>query len=132
MTDTADHVTKYAKSFLIWYGICYKQINQKQIGMYFISFHNGKPTTSSAEVADQFGKSHNDILRSIETLPCTKEFKTNNFMPSPNLWPSGKPNPTILITREGLVMLVMNLKSPAPISFRENVVAKFDGMVSIL
>jgi len=100
--------------------------------MYFISFNNGKPTTSSSEVADQFGKSHNDILRSIEKLPCSLEFKTNNFLPSPNVWPSGKPDPNILITREGLVILVMSLDSPAPLSFRENVVAKFDGMVSIL
>ena len=120
------------KLICIWYDICLYVLKQKQIGMYFISFHNGKPTTSSSEVADQFGKSHNDILRSIETLTCTREFKTSNFIPSPNLWPSGKPDPTILITREGLVLLVMNLKSPAPLSFRKNVVAKFDGMVSSL
>lgn len=98
--------------------------------MYFVSFLNGKPITSSSEVADQFGKSHNDILRSIEQLSCSKEFRNNNFIPSPGTWPSGKPDPNVLITREGLVLLVMSLDSPAPVSFREKVVAKFDGMVS--
>ncbi len=98
--------------------------------MYFISFLNGKPITSSSEVADQFGKSHNDILRSIEQLACSKEFRNNNFLPSPSMWPSGKPDSNVLITREGLVLLVMSLDSPAPVSFRKNVIAKFDGMVS--
>jgi len=99
--------------------------------MYHISFHNGKPTTSSSEVADQFGKSHNDILRSIEKLDCSQEFRTTNFFQSPNMWPSGKPDSNILITRDGLILLVMTLDSAAPYAFRKNVVAKFDGMVSI-
>ncbi|MFC6196159.1 Rha family transcriptional regulator [Dyadobacter subterraneus] len=107
-------------------------INKSQIGMYFVSYNNGKPTTSSSAVADQFGKSHNDILRSIEKLECSKEFKKSNFFPSPSLWPSGKADPSILITREGLVLLVMSLESAAPVSFRENVIAKFDGMASFL
>lgn len=106
--------------------------NKSQIGMYFVSYNNGKPTTSSSAVADQFGKSHNDILRSIEKLQCSKEFKKSNFFPSPSLWPSGKADPAILITREGLVLLVMSLESAAPASFRENVIAKFDGMASFL
>jgi Rha family phage regulatory protein len=98
--------------------------------MYFISFQNGSPTTSSSEVADQFGKSHNDVLRSIERLKCSQEFRSHNFLPSPNSWPSGKPDSNILITREGLVLLVMSLDSAAPVSFRKNIIAKFDGMVS--
>lgn len=107
-------------------------VTNHTIGMYFVSYNNGKPTTSSSAVADQFGKSHNDILRSIEKLECSKEFKKSNFFPSPSLWPSGKADPSILITREGLVLLVMSLESAAPVSFRENVIAKFDGMASFL
>ena len=40
---------------------------------------NGKPTTTSLQVAERFGKRHDNVLRAIESLECSKEFTDLNF-----------------------------------------------------
>ena len=43
--------------------------------------HNNKPCTSSRMIATKFGKQHKNILRDIESLECSKEFRLLNFEP---------------------------------------------------
>ena len=41
--------------------------------------HNGTPVTTSNKIANVFGKQHKSVLRAIENLDCSSEFRRLNF-----------------------------------------------------
>lgn len=45
----------------------------------FVTLKQGRPVTTSLKVAEVFGKLHKHILRDIEALDCSAEFKGSNF-----------------------------------------------------
>ncbi|WP_144561617.1 Rha family transcriptional regulator [Bacillus mycoides] len=63
--------------------------------------------TNSSIVSEVFNKRHADVLKSIETLSCTKEFSERNFSLAEYKDAQGKPRPKYLLRRDGLMFLVM-------------------------
>lgn len=44
---------------------------------------NGSDVTTSLIVAEVFGKNHKDVLRDIEKLSCSEDFRVRNFAHTP-------------------------------------------------
>ena len=40
---------------------------------------NGQVKTTSLDIAEKFGKRHDNVLRGIETLECSDDFRLLNF-----------------------------------------------------
>lgn len=44
-----------------------------------ITVIDGQPTTTSRDIAENFGKRHDNLLRAIASLECSPEFHALNF-----------------------------------------------------
>lgn len=88
-----------------------------------IQIINGKTVTSSLVIADYFGKRHDNVIRSIQTLECSPEFNALNFEAVEYTDPKGEKRPCYTITRDGFTFschLLANelLSSKKPTSMR--------------
>jgi len=95
---------------------------------------NGKPTTTSLEVARVFGKEHKHVLRAIENL--LKDLPADrrpNFAPTviTRENPSGGAaiaSKAYHLTRDGLTMLAMGFTGKKAIAFKAAYIAAFNRM----
>lgn len=87
---------------------------------------DGNPLTSSKNVAEVFGKRHDDVLRSIRNLECSKEFTDRNFTATSVADSSGKSNPTFLMTFDGFTFLAMGFTGQKAAQFKEQYIKKFN------
>ena len=62
---------------------------------------NGVAVTSSLVIADYFGKRHDNVIRSIQTLECSPEFTALNFEASNYLDNTGRSLPMFIIFKDG-------------------------------
>lgn len=44
-----------------------------------VTVNNGQAVTASLQVAEYFGKTHKDVLKSIRALECSSLFRAGNF-----------------------------------------------------
>ena len=90
------------------------------------------PVTSSRKVAEYFGKRHDNVLRDIQNLPCSEEFRLLNFeetlctVDGPNN--SQRKEPEYLLTKNGFVFLVMGFTGAKAAKLKEAYIAEFDRM----
>jgi len=74
---------------------------------------NNKPMTTSLKVAEVFGKNHFHVMRDIEALECSAEFRKSNFGLSSYSVPNNRrPYPMYLMTRDGFTFLAMGFTIP--------------------
>lgn len=85
--------------------------------------------TTSLKVAEVFGKNHFDVLRSIEALDCSGEFRKRNFAFS-SYQPAGarRSYPMVLMTRDGFTILAMGFTGAKAAEFKEKYIAEFNRM----
>lgn len=62
---------------------------------------------SSLDVAETFGKRHDNVLKDIRELDCSDEFRLLNFEESTYLNSQNKKQPMYYMTRDGFAILVM-------------------------
>lgn len=89
---------------------------------------NNQVTTDSLIVADRFGKRHCDVLRSIKTLKCSKEFGLRNFTSSVYINEQGKEQPYYDMTRDGWMFLVMGFTGAKAAEWKEEFIAAFNAL----
>ncbi len=58
-------------------------------------------------MAEAFGKRHDNVLRDIETLECSREFTALNFEAGSYVDPTGRTLSRYEMTRDGFSFLVM-------------------------
>ncbi|MCE0495795.1 Rha family transcriptional regulator [Vibrio salinus] len=97
-----------------------------------LSIENNLPVVSSKVIADQFGKSHKDILRAIKNLGCSQYFRERNFAPSFYEVITGN-NTTrryrcYSITKDGFAMTVMGFTGKKADLFKEAYINAFNAM----
>lgn len=63
--------------------------------------------TSSLDVAEYFGKRHDNVLQTIERLDCSEEFRHLNFQESYYHNEQNKRQPMFRLTRDGFTFLAM-------------------------
>lgn len=93
---------------------------------------NNQTITTSLEVARYFGKQHKDVLKAIQNLECSEDFRRRNFAPANYLDEQGKPRPAHEITRDGYSMLGFGFTGPQAARFREAYIAAFNSMEEAL
>ncbi len=88
---------------------------------------------SSLDIAETFEKRHADVLRDIEKLGCSKEFRERNFAFSEyKVEGNNKTYPEYLITRDGFTLLVMGYTGEKAMKFKEAYIRQFNAMEKAL
>ena len=89
-------------------------------------------TTTSKIIADHFGKVHKEVMRSIDNLKCSKEFKGRNFTPCEFTNDKGVKYPGFTITRDGFSILVMGFQGEKAMKWKEAFLKAFNAMEQTL
>ena len=99
-----------------------------------VSNQNGTPVTTSTRVAKIFGKQHKNVLRAIENLDCSSEFRRLNFELcfEINDLQNGKPNRYFNITKDGAAFLIMGFTGEKAGKFKEDYINAFNWMQETL
>lgn len=90
--------------------------------------HDGKKTfTTSLNIASVFGKNHKDVLRSIDNLHCSYEFKEKHFTLTEYIGANGK-NRAFHLTKDGFLFLVMGYTGSEAGKLKEAYINRFNLM----
>ena len=88
---------------------------------------------SSLDVAETFEKRHADVLRDIERLGCSKEFRERNFAFSEyKVEGNNKTYHEYIMTRDGFTLLVMGYTGEKAMRFKESYIKQFNAMERML
>lgn len=88
---------------------------------------------SSLDVAETFEKRHADVLRDIEELGCSKDFRERNFALSKYMVENNKRSyPMYYMTRDGFTILVMGYNGEKAMRFKEAYIKQFNSMEKTL
>lgn len=97
-----------------------------------VAIVNGKITTTSTQVAEHFGKRHDAVLRAIDSLECSAEFRLRNFTESSREVESGKGTTrsfrTSIMTRDGFSFLCMGFTGKEAAKWKEAYINAFNAM----
>ncbi|WP_334468311.1 Rha family transcriptional regulator [Arsenophonus sp. PmNCSU2021_1] len=93
-----------------------------------VTVHNGKAITNSRDVADYFGKRHDDILKKLRNIDSSAEFNARNFAEVNYIDAKGEKRPMYQMTKDGFVFLVMGFTGKKAAAFKEAYIAEFNRM----
>jgi len=93
---------------------------------------NGHATTTSTQIAENFGKRHDTVLRSIRSLDCSPEFNARNFAAVEYTDEKGEKRPAYTITRDGFVFLAMGFTGKEAAQWKEAYIEAFNAMEAAL
>lgn len=100
--------------------------------MQLVITYKKQVTTTSLLVADKFDKEHRSVLRSIQSIECSEEFREHNFVLSSYKSTQNKDLPMYIITRDGFTMLMMSFSGPTAAKFREEFIDEFNRMEALI
>lgn len=84
--------------------------------------------TNSLLVAEKFGKEHNKVIRDIQNLSCSDEFRAANFGVSYYISLQNKEFPMYVMTKDGFSFLVMGYTGVKAGMFKEEYIKAFNKM----
>lgn len=87
-----------------------------------------KTVVSSLDVANTFGKRHDNVLKDIRELGCSEEFRLLNFEESKYLNEQKHKQPMYYLTRDGFTLLVMGYTGETAMKFKEAYIKQFNVM----
>lgn len=97
-----------------------------------LSVVDGHATTTSLQVAELFGKRHDNVLQSIQRLECSPEFCALNFQETSidTIQPNGgvRSSPAYRLTKDGFVFLAMGFTGKESARFKEAYITAFNDM----
>lgn len=86
----------------------------------------------SRYVAKMFGKRHDNVLKDVKGLDCSKEFRLLNFEESSYKNQQGKKQPCIAMTRDGFMFLVMGYRGKKAAAIKEAYIKRFNEMEAFI
>lgn len=89
---------------------------------------NDQALTNSLLVAKEFGKEHSKVMRDINNLACSQEFRAANFGESSYTSEQGKEFPMCTMTKDGFSFLVMGYTGKKAAQFKEAYIKAFNKM----
>ena len=89
---------------------------------------NDQVLTNSLLVAEKFGKEHSKVMRDIENLSCSNEFRAANFGVSSYISLQNKELPMYVMTKDGFSFLVMGYTGKKAGIFKEEYIKAFNTM----
>ena len=97
---------------------------------------NGKkqPAVTSLQIAEVFGKMHQDVLRDIREIlsKCSQYFGASNFAASSYKSRQNKEMPMYLLSRDGFMLVVMGYTGDEAMRLKEAWITKFNEMEEAL
>jgi len=91
---------------------------------------------SSLQVAHEFGKNHQHVMRDIRNLDCSEVFRVSNFgLTSQNVdMPNGgaRKESMYLMTRDGFMFLVMGYRGKKAADIKEAIIKRFNDMEAFI
>ena len=98
---------------------------------------NGQAFCSSRQVAEEFERRHDHLLRLIDEITAptsgvSAEFTSLNFEVSKYKDPSGKWNKEYLMTKDGFALVAMEIKGKRARQFKEAYIRRFNEMEAFI
>lgn len=93
-----------------------------------VALTDGKPITTSQQVAKRFNKRHKNVLRAYDQLECSYEFSRLNFEPREFIDSRGKIQREILMTKDGFMFVAMGFTGKEAAQFKEAFISAFNDM----
>lgn len=95
-----------------------------------VSLIEGRPATTSLEVAQFFGKRHTDVLRDVNNVSgnCPETFSQRNFASAEYSDEQGKPRPMFILYRDGFMLLVMGYTGKKALAMKLAYIEAFNHM----
>ena len=103
-------------------------MNDIQLFRALVSVKNNTPVTTSRKIADAFGKQHKNVLRSINNLNCSDDFRRLNYELIDFIDKNGDIKPEYSLTKNGAIFLIMGFTGEKAAEFKEMYIAAFDWM----
>lgn len=106
------------------------QYTPEQIELFqkLVSAQEGEVFTTSRQIAELFEKEHRNVLRAIRLLDCDEEFTALNFELTDFIDKNGDPRPEYLMTKDGMVFLVMGFTGKKAAQFKLLYIRAFNWM----
>lgn len=92
-----------------------------------LSTQNGEPVASSRQIAENFGKEHKTVLRSIEELAAQNCAAKSMFYET-TFENRGKQYPMYLMNRDGFTLLAMGFTGKAALEWKLKYIQAFNAM----
>lgn len=93
-----------------------------------VIMHEGKQVVSSQLVADKFGKVHAKLVRDIDNLHCSEEFKSANFGKCSFKNKMNREYDGYMMTRDGFSFLCMGFTGKKAAEWKEAFINAFNSM----
>ncbi|MDQ0417572.1 Rha family phage regulatory protein [Croceifilum oryzae] len=84
--------------------------------------------TDSLTVAEVFGKRHDNVVRDIQALDCSKEFSLLNFEEREDTYHINNRRTLYHLTKDGLMFLVMGYRGSKVAKMKERYIQEFNRM----
>jgi len=91
-----------------------------------------RATCTSLDVAETFGKRHDNVLKDIRELGCSEEFNLLNFEEITYEDGRCRKQPMVRMTRDGFTLLVMGYTGEIAMKFKEAYIRQFNAMEAAL
>ena len=106
------------------------QYTPEQVELFkkLVSAQEGEVFTTSRQIAELFEKEHRNVLRAIRLLECDEEFTALNFELTDFIDKNGDPRPEYLMTKDGMVFLVMGFTGKKAAQFKLLYIRAFNWM----
>lgn len=93
----------------------------------------GHDVTTSLKVAQVFGKRHDNVLRDIQSLSCSDNFRSLNFEETPFTNPQNNQTyPIYQMTKDGFAFLAMGYTGAKAGEFKEKFINEFNKREALL
>jgi len=89
---------------------------------------DNRPVTTSRKVAEAFEKEHKNVIRDIEGLDCSENFRRLNFELSSYKSLQNKEMPEYIMSRDGFTFLAMGYTGKKAAQFKEAYIDAFNKM----
>lgn len=87
---------------------------------------------SSLDVANNFEKRHDNVVKDIREMKCSDEFRLLNFKESFYKNSQNKSQPMYLMTRDGFTILAMGYNGTKAMKFKEDYISAFNKMENFI
>ena len=100
-----------------------------------LTFIDGIPRASSLDIAEKFGKRHDDVLRAIKRIlsRLDEDFRLRKIAETLQVnEQNGQKYPAYLLTRDGFSLLVMGFTGSAALAWKVRYIEAFNAMEKVL
>ena len=110
------------------------QYTPEQVELFkkLVSAQDGEVFTTSRQVAELFEKEHRNVLRAIRLLECDEDFTALNYELTDFIDKNGDSRPEYLISKDGMVFLVMGFTGKKAAQFKLLYIRAFNWMMEQL